>query len=109
MGFPEERAKEALKKCGGDVESAVEQLSAQLGSTEEPSAGKLIYSLIDLIYSKIFFYIFQGPSSRVNREAERAAYKRMAKDIPKSESDHLDTNLETETLFLQKYLSFLSS
>ena len=61
MGFPEERAKEALKKCGGDVESAVEQLSAQLGSTEEPSAGKLIYSLIDLIYSKFIFLYFKDP------------------------------------------------
>jgi len=40
---------------------------------------------------------------------EREAYKRLAKDIPKSEEDHLDTNLELEKEFLQKYLSFLDS
>lgn len=40
---------------------------------------------------------------------EKEAYKRLAKDIPKSEEDHLDTGLEVETEYLHKYLSFLSS
>ena len=40
---------------------------------------------------------------------EREAYKRLAKDISQSEEDHLDTNLELEKEFLQKYLSFLDS
>ena len=40
---------------------------------------------------------------------ERAAYKRLAKDIPRSEEDHLDTNLELEKEFLLKYLSYLDA
>lgn len=41
------------------------------------------------------------------KEAE--AYKRLAEDLPGSPDDHLDTNLELETEYLQKYLNFLSA
>lgn len=40
---------------------------------------------------------------------EKAAYKRLAKDIPRTEEDHLDTGLELESEYLHKYLSFLNS
>ena len=43
MGFAEDRAKEALKACGGNVERAVETLSANLDSApeEEPPSSKI--------------------------------------------------------------------
>lgn len=39
---------------------------------------------------------------------EREAYERMAKDIPQSEFDHLDTDLAAESEFLQQYLCLLN-
>ena len=36
-----------------------------------------------------------------------AAFARFSKDIPTSNEDHLDTNLELEREYLLKYLSFL--
>lgn len=43
------------------------------------------------------------------KNKEKEAYKRLAKDIPRSEEDHLDTGLELEAEYLHKYLGYLNS
>lgn len=117
MGFTENKAKEALKNCDGDVERAVESLSAELGNAgrddEEPSTSRRFISF-DLRLNWDMSKEFPLRAGTKDRDAEaklreRAAYKRLAKDIPESETDHLDTNLEVEADFVHRYLAFLSS
>lgn len=47
-----------------------------------------------------------GAASTMKRERE-AAFERFKKDMPTSNEDHLDANLELEREYLCKYLAFL--
>ena len=60
----------------------------------------------------IFYYYLEGSEEEEENEEERTereAYERMEKDIPISESDHLDTDLAAESEFLQQYLDLLNA
>ncbi|EFX82641.1 hypothetical protein DAPPUDRAFT_223703 [Daphnia pulex] len=100
MGFSVEKAKEMLEKHNGDVERAVEELASNLGRPDDqPVAGT----------SRDFEKVEATRKRKEETKKEKAAYKRLAKDIPRTEEDHLDTGLELESEYLHKYLSFLTS
>lgn len=120
LGFSVESAKEMLEKHNGDVERAVEELASNLGRPDDQPVAGIIIIFSCLSDDNNFRNVFLGTSkdsekleaSRKRKEEtkkEKAAYKRLAKDIPRTEEDHLDTGLELESEYLHKYLSFLNS
>lgn len=87
MGIPLETAREILTSYGGDVDRAIKELQSPNSDTGTPSGST-------------------EPESQMKKDTE-AAFARFSKDIPTSNEDHLDTNLELEREYLLKYLSFL--
>ena len=78
-----------MDKYGGDVSIAMEKLASD-ASGEEKASGS------------------SSKRSRTEKDREeKEAYQRLSHDLPTSEDDHLDANLEIEATYLDQYLRLI--
>ncbi|KAK4886374.1 hypothetical protein RN001_002645 [Aquatica leii] len=88
-GFDQEMAKKALKKYGGDIMKAADELLSNNG-------------IVDFDDDE------DDETIKQKQKMKEEAFARLAQDISMVDDDHLDLTLQQEEQFLKEYMSLLN-